>query len=143
MLARYQLKYFLFAEVNGFRRLRLDFLTGIVLRVPTMDDRVFDFPRKRRGKRFPEAYSPLPQTRLTYFCYALKKYLFRLDRADHRGVTFLGIFTCGFDDHMDVLPSMSTYALSANHVLMFLSHVFVCSFRQSFLKSSSPIIITR
>ena len=38
-----KLRYLSFDDITGSFRPRLDFLTGIVLKVPTMDGRYFDF----------------------------------------------------------------------------------------------------
>ena len=60
VLARCKLRYFLFADVTGFRIPRPAFLTGIVLIVPTMGEIDFYFPKKSRGKKFSEitVYTP-------------------------------------------------------------------------------------
>ena len=46
-----ELKYFSCADVTAFRSHSLAFLTNIVLRDPTTEERVFVFPKKRRGKK--------------------------------------------------------------------------------------------
>ena len=50
VLVRCKLRYFLFVEVTGFRKPRTDFLTGIVLRVPTMGESFLTFRRKDEAK---------------------------------------------------------------------------------------------
>ena len=51
VIARCKLSYFLFGDVTGFRIPSPDFLTGILLRVPMLVERDFDFPKKRQGKK--------------------------------------------------------------------------------------------
>ena len=46
-LPHWELKYLSYAEVDGFRSLSPDLLTGIVLRDLMMGERVFVFPKKR------------------------------------------------------------------------------------------------
>ena len=46
-----ELKYFSCADVTGFRISSPAFFTGIILRDPTTGDRIFVFPKKRRGKK--------------------------------------------------------------------------------------------
>ena len=63
VIARYKIRYFSFADVTVFRRPRPALLTGIVLRVPKMGERVFDFPNKRWGKNvFQSIFSTLANT---------------------------------------------------------------------------------
>ena len=50
VLARHEVRNFLSADATVFWRPRLDFLTGIVLRVSTRDVRDFDFPKKGAAK---------------------------------------------------------------------------------------------
>ena len=50
-LPRWELKYFSYYDVTGFRSPITSFLAGIVLRSPTMGERVFVFTKKRRGKK--------------------------------------------------------------------------------------------
>ena len=47
VLALCELRYFSFADVTGFRMTRPDLLTGILFRVPTMGERVFEFLREK------------------------------------------------------------------------------------------------
>ena len=51
ILPHWELKYFSCANVTGFRSPSLDFLTNIALRSPTMGERVFVFPKKRKVKK--------------------------------------------------------------------------------------------
>ena len=60
MLARLKLGQFSFAEVAVFRRPRPDLLTDILLRGPTMGERVFDFLKKDRGKKVTQRILPTP-----------------------------------------------------------------------------------
>ena len=46
VLARYKLRYLLFTYVTGLRSPRPTFLTGTVLRISTMGERVFEIPKK-------------------------------------------------------------------------------------------------
>ena len=48
-LPRWELRYFSISDMKVFRSPGPDFLTGIVLRSPTMGERVFVFPKKRQG----------------------------------------------------------------------------------------------
>ena len=41
----------MFADSTRFSRLRLDLLTGIILRFLTMGEYYFDFMKKRQGKK--------------------------------------------------------------------------------------------
>ena len=50
-LARCKLRYFLFADITGFRRPNPDFLAGIILRDPSMGEMGFFFPDKIQGKK--------------------------------------------------------------------------------------------
>ena len=52
VLPRWELNYLSCADVTGLRGPRTDFLTGIILRAPTIGDRIFVFPNKRQGKMF-------------------------------------------------------------------------------------------
>ena len=51
IIPRCRLMYFLLAEVTRFRIPYPDFLNSIVLITPTIGERVFVFPKKRRGKK--------------------------------------------------------------------------------------------
>ena len=51
LLAHRKLRYLLLADVTGSCRPRPYFLNGIVLKVPTMGGRDFDFPKKIQGKK--------------------------------------------------------------------------------------------
>ena len=46
-----ELKYFSFVDITGFRSPSLYFLTGIILRAPTMGERVCVFMKKRLDKK--------------------------------------------------------------------------------------------
>ena len=46
-----EFSYLSFADVTGFRIPSPDFLNGIIIRAPTMGERVFVFLKKRRGKK--------------------------------------------------------------------------------------------
>ena len=63
LLASIKLNYLSLDDVTGSCRPRPPFLTGIVLKVTTTGEKYLYFPKKRRGKRFPEEASPLPRTR--------------------------------------------------------------------------------
>ena len=65
-LPLWDLRYSSFADITGFRRPSPATLIGIVLRVPTMSERVFVFLKKRQGKFFPKSFSPLPWTHPPY-----------------------------------------------------------------------------
>ena len=67
MLVRRELRYFLSVDVIGVLRTRLYFLTDIVLRVPVMGVRYFDFLEKGEAKSFPEVASLRLQTRRPYY----------------------------------------------------------------------------
>ena len=55
LLARKELGYFLLADVTRSCSTRLDLLDGILLKVPIISGRYFDFPKKRQGKKvFPK-----------------------------------------------------------------------------------------
>ena len=69
VLAHCEISSFLFAYVIGLRRPRPDFFTGIVLRVPTMGERISDFTKKRRGNFFPYSSSPLLKINLPYYLW--------------------------------------------------------------------------
>ena len=66
VIEHFKLLYFSFMDVTRFRSPTPAFLTSIVLRVPTIGERFFSFQIKGRSKGFPEASSPLLQTRLPY-----------------------------------------------------------------------------
>ena len=73
VLAYCKLRYFLFTDSTGLRRPRPDFLTGIVIRVPTMGERYFFFPKKRYGNFFPRSPSPFLKTLLSYYLWCVKE----------------------------------------------------------------------
>ena len=50
-LPLWDLNYFSCSDVTGFRSTSPDFLTSILLRDPTMGERVFVFLKKRQGKK--------------------------------------------------------------------------------------------
>ena len=123
VIACCKLRYLYFADVTGFRRPSPDLLNCIVLRVSTMGERDFDFPKKGRGKRgFLNHLLHSRKWVSLIICYELYKYPLQLDCMYHRGVNFLGIFTHGFADRANVpIPYLRTI------------------FSQSRLGSSSPI----
>ena len=51
VLLRWDINYFSCAYITGLRHPSTGFLVGIVIRDPTMGERVFVFPKKRRGKK--------------------------------------------------------------------------------------------
>ena len=67
VLARCELKYLPFTDVNGFRSLSPDLLTGLYLKFLRWVREFLTFRRKGKTKRFPESSSLLPQTRLPYY----------------------------------------------------------------------------
>ena len=60
VLARCKIWYFSFADVMGFGRPRINFFNGIVLRVPTMSERVLIFLKKMQGKKFSRSIFSTP-----------------------------------------------------------------------------------
>ena len=50
-LPHLKLRYFYFSDITAFSSPSLDFLTRIVLRSPTMGERVFVFTKKKQGKK--------------------------------------------------------------------------------------------
>ena len=63
-LPLWELKYLSCADVSVFSIPSTVFLTGLLLRALTMGERVFFFQKKIRGKKNPESFTPLLQTRL-------------------------------------------------------------------------------
>ena len=60
VLPHVELKYFSCADVTAFRSHSLAFLTNIVLRDPTTEERVFVFTKKGRGKKVSEIIFSIP-----------------------------------------------------------------------------------
>ena len=72
-IARSELLYFSFADVTGLCRTIPDFFTDNVLRVPTIGGRVFDFPKKRLGKKVSCRKIPAPRTPVLYLSSRVAK----------------------------------------------------------------------
>ena len=59
-LHHWKIRYLFFVDVTGFRRLSISTLIGIILRVPTMGERVLVFPKKIGGKKVSQIIFPTP-----------------------------------------------------------------------------------
>ena len=117
----WELSYLSFSDVARFRRTSLATLIGIVLRVPTMGERVFVFPKKRQGKKVSWIifYTPTnvsPMSKVT--CY-------RNIHSSWIACTTMEYLSWGY------LPAVSLI------MLIFFSHVSVQSIIQSRLDLSS------
>ena len=93
-LAWSKLLYFSGTNVTGLCILRPYLCTSNLLRDPTTRRKVFDTPKKRWSKIFPEELLPIPWSHIRYHFSHVKKYPLRLDRTSHCGVNFLNISLC-------------------------------------------------
>ena len=132
-LTHFELRYFSFADVTGFRSPRPDSLTGITIRALTMGHRVPSLQGKDKEKVF---LNNLLHSRKLKSCVsgdALHKYPLWLDCACCRGVILLWIFPCGFVDRANVLlPCQRTLSqpISIGTVSPYLTPKITCACEQ-------------
>ena len=104
MLVRYKLRNLSSADVTGFCRSRLDFLTGIVIKFPMIGGREFYSLKKRWGKKVPRrSLSTHTNAYPVFFCHTLQKYPYRLDHTYYHSVNLLRICLRRFADRVNVI----------------------------------------
>ena len=98
-IARSKMLYLCAAEFIGFCRNIMDLFTSNLLRASTNGGKVFNIPKKRRGKKFTRRTFSNPLNACPVFFSRVEKYSLQLDYTGHRSVTFLRIFLLCCGEH--------------------------------------------